>query len=42
MLWVVSPQGRKELKEVSDFDLFLTKINNLTKKRKRRLILVEC
>lgn len=34
MLWVVSPQGREELKEVSDFGLFLTKINELTKERK--------
>jgi hypothetical protein len=34
MLWVVSPQGREELKELFDFDLFLEKINKLTKEGK--------
>lgn len=34
MLWVVNPQGTEELKEVSDFDLFLEKINKLTKEGK--------
>jgi hypothetical protein len=34
MLWVVSPQGKEELKELSDFDLFLKKINELTKEGK--------
>jgi hypothetical protein len=34
MLWVVSPQGTEELKGISDFDLFLTKINELTKEGK--------
>jgi hypothetical protein len=30
MLWVVSPQGSEELKGLSDFDLFIKKINKLT------------
>lgn len=34
MLWVVSPQGREGLKELSDFDLFFEKINELTKEGK--------